>query len=196
MKSSFLEITKQLKLPTILPEARLIFLYNALLGSKELPGINAEVGSYWGGSANFISIASSHKTLYVCDSFEGLPKETKEDTHHKQGDFANTNYECVRNVLTTLNNVIVIKGFFPDEILHEKMYLENYSFVHIDVDLYKSTLDCLSFFWNRMVKNGVIVIDDYRWRDCPGVTQAVNEFFLGQEGKIVDSGYGNCMVIK
>jgi hypothetical protein len=45
------------------------------------------------------------------------------------------------------------------------------------MDQYESTKSGLGFFHPRMSKGGVIVMDDYRYEDCPGVMKAINEFY-------------------
>ena len=52
----------------------------------------------------------------------------------------------------------------------------SYSFVHIDVDLYEPTLASHRYFFNRLSKGGVIVCDDYGFRQFPGASDAVDEF--------------------
>jgi hypothetical protein len=51
-----------------------------------------------------------------------------------------------------------------------------YRLVHIDTDLYQPTVACLDYFGDRMSPGGVIVIDDYASRKCPGVPKAVSEY--------------------
>ena len=50
-----------------------------------------------------------------------------------------------------------------------------FSFVHLDVDLYQSTLDCLNFFYPRLSLGGIIISHDYTTAE--GVDLAFDEFF-------------------
>jgi len=59
-------------------------------------------------------------------------------------------------------------------------YLENnpekkFSLVHIDVDVYEPTICILENIWDKIVKGGVIILDDYG--RVEGETIAVDEFF-------------------
>jgi len=47
--------------------------------------------------------------------------------------------------------------------------------LNIDVDLYKPTLDCLTYLFDRVVSGGVVILDDYG--GFPGATQAIDDFF-------------------
>jgi O-methyltransferase len=51
-----------------------------------------------------------------------------------------------------------------------------YRLVHIDTDLYQPTIVCLDYFGQRISPGGVIVIDDYASKKCPGVPKAVSEY--------------------
>lgn len=51
-------------------------------------------------------------------------------------------------------------------------------FMHLDVDIYESTRCALEFLDHRLVKGGVVVVDDYGFVTCPGVKRAVDEFVL------------------
>ena len=48
--------------------------------------------------------------------------------------------------------------------------------VHLDTDRYKSTLEGLEYFYNRLVSGGRVVIHDYNCIGTPGVKLAVDEF--------------------
>lgn len=48
------------------------------------------------------------------------------------------------------------------------------SFLHLDLDVYKPTFSALNLFYNRVSKNGIILIDDYS--RVPGATKATNDF--------------------
>ena len=69
-------------------------------------------------------------------------------------------------------------------------------FAHLDVDLYRSVTDCLTFIWPRLAVGGVIVIDDYGFESCPGAKSAVDEFFAGTGIVPLCLGTGQAIVFK
>ena len=48
--------------------------------------------------------------------------------------------------------------------------------LHLDLDVYQPTLFALNNFKDRIVKNGIILVDDYNIVD--GATKAVDEFLI------------------
>ena len=51
--------------------------------------------------------------------------------------------------------------------------------LHIDVDVYEPTRQVLASLWDRVVRNGVVMFDDYG--KVEGETRAVEEFFAGRD---------------
>jgi O-methyltransferase len=151
-------------------------VYSIAKSQSKLDGDMAEVGVYQGGSAKLIAEVKNEKELYLFDTFEGLPKVSEKDTHFgtsywKTGEFSNTSLENVENYLSNYKNIYCYKGKFPET--SEPIKTKKFSFVHLDVDLFQSTIDCLEFFYPRMINGGIILTHDYH---TDGVKQAFNEF--------------------
>ncbi len=48
------------------------------------------------------------------------------------------------------------------------------SFLHLDMDVFEPTKFALDFFYNKISKNGIILIDDYE--QVKGATKATQKF--------------------
>lgn len=152
--------------------------------ANSINGHFAEVGVYKGGSAEIIAInKNNNKNLYLFDTFEGMPETDKKyDNFHNKNDFNDTSYEDICLGFSTYENVFIYKGIFPND--HgEKIKNEVFSLVHLDVDIYKSYVDCLNFFYPKMVNGGIIILDDYSSPNCEGAKLAVDEFFANKPEK-------------
>ena len=70
--------------------------------------------------------------------------------------------------------------------------------VHLDTDRYKSTLEGLEYFYNRLVSGGRIVIHDYNCIGTPGVKLAVDEFLkkLNLSHLLISLSESQAMLIK
>ena len=66
--------------------------------------------------------------------------------------------------------------------------------MHLDVDLYRSTLQCLEYFWPRVLPGGVLLSHDYSI--LPGVKQAFTEFTERTPEKVIELPTTQCMLIK
>jgi hypothetical protein len=164
-------------------------LISALRATQRVAGEIAEVGTASGGSARLIGDYSGGKTIHVFDTFAGLPDPGAMDVRFTGGTYA-SDFEDVQNYLKGLP-IEFHKGLFPESA--GSVGDCRFSFVHLDVDLYQSTLDGLEFFYPRMNPGGIIISHDYV--SAEGVNQAFEEFFadkpetpielIGYQGMIV-----------
>ena len=174
---------------TLLGYDRLYTFWQALRNIGDLPpGEIAEIGSFRGGSAYFIASAYQHlygeeATLHVFDTFEGHPEAavTEHDPHHHPGQFDSTSYEAVRQLLSGFEKVQIHQGDVTLALPHLPEAV--YRLVHIDTDLYQPTLSCLDYFVPRVPPGGVIVLDDYASKKCPGVPKALVEFMQRESAR-------------
>jgi O-methyltransferase len=175
---------------TKLGQDRLWILWQAVRNTAPLGGAAAEVGTYRGGSAYFIaasfaSVLGEEVPVEAIDTFEGhpQPKLSEHDAalHHKPHAYtADVSYEEVAEYLAPFARTTVHRGEFS--AVAPALPDRRYALVHVDVDLYESTLDCLRYFGPRMLAGGVIVLDDYDSPTCPGVRRAAEEFLAAGGG--------------
>jgi hypothetical protein len=159
-----------------------------------------------GGTAKFICEAKGDKTLYLFDTFEGMPDNmiSSEKDSWPDGTHIDTSVEEVKTYLSDYPNVHFIKGIFPESLSNYPDYdiaNKKFSLVHLDVDLYKSTLGALEFFYPKMVPYGRIISHNYNLSpipggDTPGVKAAFMEYFEGREYSFIEIADTQCMVIK
>jgi hypothetical protein len=140
-----------------------------------LDGDMAEVGLYRGGSAKLICTVKGPRTFWGFDTFAGLKDVSADDTHwgvsyFKPGAYAATQSD-VEQYLAGFPDVQLRPGFFPESA--GPAADRQFSFVHLDVDTYGSTLASLRFFWPRMVPGGIVITHDSH---AQGVSKAVTEF--------------------
>ena len=159
-------------------------------------GDMAEVGVYQGGSAKLICEAKKEKTLYLFDTFTGLPQLSDDDTHFGEkywyeNQFSNTSVDSIKKLLEKYENVRIIKGEFPKS--GEEITDKKFCFVHLDVDLYKSTIDSLRFFFPKMISGGIILMHDYH---SDGIQKAFREFKNENDIQVIELTGSQAIIIK
>jgi O-methyltransferase len=179
---SFLEVSKPF---SVIPPDRLYVLYIIASQAINLDGHLYECGVYKGGSAMLLAklLAERKKhpktKLHLFDTFEGMPETDPQKDKHIGGDFADTSIDMVRLRVTSLisdDSIVEFhKGPIPDTFINCESH--RISFAHIDVDIYKSVMDCCNFIYPRLQNGGFMVFDDYGSPMCPGARKAVDEFF-------------------
>ncbi len=163
---------------------------------QALPGAYAEAGVYDGGSARILCEAKGADHLHLFDTFAGMPEtDPKADPHFVAGQFADTNRQMVEDYLAGFPNIHIHQGFFPASAADVPADRQ-FKFVHLDLDLYRSTLDGLRFFYPRLVRKGIIISHDYGNVTAPGVKQAFDEFLATTDEPILQLWDTQCVLMK
>lgn len=158
-------------------------LRNAPLATGDV----CELGCWRGLSAyqiaNHLGLSGGKTVFHIFDSFEGLSPFEKEDApcfnagdarlQERRKQFA-CSLETVQENLQEFLFIQYYQGWiptrFPDVQNHQ------FSFVHIDVDMYQPIIDSFRFFYPRLVEGGIMVFDDYGYTQFPGAKKAVDEY--------------------
>jgi len=192
----FNELMKKIKHHTLVSKKKCFMIYQLAKQVASFPCDAVEVGVYKGGTAKLLAemFKSQNKALHLFDTFTGMPSADVNRDIHKKGDFKDTSLESVKDCLRDYKNIYYHQGYFPTTAKP----IENLSFclVHIDVDIYKSVMDCCEFFYPRMERSGIMIFDDYGLLTCPGAKMAVDEFFSDKPEKPCYLQSGQCIIIK
>ena len=169
------------------------FLLHALArAQRRLGGAYAEVGVYQGSSAEIMCLGKGDTELHLFDTFGGLPapRDGEDEVLHR-GQFA-AGLEGVRARLAAFEGVEFHPGLFPDTA--EDLGDTRFSLVHLDVDLYASTLDALRYFYPRMLPGGIIVSHDFSI--LPGVAEAFATFLADKEEEAIELPTTQAMIVR
>ena len=156
----------------------------------ELPAVYLEFGCHSGRTfssavraARYLKLKDAH--FYAFDSFEGLPEtDHSTDGFFKAGTFS-TSLKDFRSIVRNksglnLNLSNIVKGFYDASLTDAlQKRIPTAGVIHIDVDLYSSTVDVLNFIKPLMTVGTVLLFDD--WYCFPpgtnkGEARAFNEF--------------------
>lgn len=151
-----------------------------------IPGDFIETGVWRGGACIFMRgflkvYGIADRSVWVADSFEGLPKpdsikypKDAGDIHHTF-DFLKVSLEEVQENFRKYDlldgQVKFLKGWFQDTL--PTAPIERIALLRFDGDMYGSTMDCLRNLYPKVSKGGFIIIDDY---GLPGCRAAIDDF--------------------
>jgi O-methyltransferase len=204
MDQAFQECFRAIKDHTLVDKYRCYELWALVEQSHKLSdGALIEVGVWRGGSGAIIAKKARSvgipDPVYLCDTFRGVVKASSEDiTYYRGGEHADTSQEIVEQLIFSqlgLDNVIVLKGIFPDETAH-LIANRKFRFCHIDVDTYQSAKDIVNWIWGKMVAGGMIIFDDYGFKYCEGVTKYVEELRGLSDRVLIHNLNGHAILIK
>jgi O-methyltransferase len=139
-------------------------------------GCFVEVGIYTGGSASHLTKIAEERNqkIFLYDTFSGLPYKDDDDPHGI-GAFSHTDFDGIKNALPYAE---VIKGIFPECVVE----MPSVAFAHLDVDQYKSYIDCITYLKPKMLSGGIMFFDDY---ELPGAKRAIDELIGVENLKLI-----------
>ena len=162
-----------------------------------LEGDIAECGTYKGASAYLMCQTyqdAPDVVIHLFDSFEGLSTPNHHDGDYWVEGALTTSQEDLETTLAPFDNYRIYKGWIPTRF--NEITSLNFRFLHIDVDLYQPTIESLNFFYERIVPRGIILMDDYGFKTCPGAKQAADDFFFNKPEQIIKLPTGQAFTVK
>jgi O-methyltransferase len=157
---------------------------------QKVPGAVVELGTYRGATALWMravldSLGGHDRTIYVYDSFQGLPSPGVEDSDHlAEGELLSSPAE-VHSLHTSwgARPPVIHPGWFDESL--PRSLPDEIAFAYLDGDFYASTLTGLENCVPRLVTGGVLMVDDYAdtevnpraWDGLPGVKRACDTYF-------------------
>ncbi len=138
---------------------------------NDIEGDVIEAGVWKGGACIFmreiLNNLGSDKTVFVADSFHGVPAPdvsqypVDEGDYHHTLDYLSVSQDQVESNfrrLSSLDNVKFINGWFKDT-LHKLD--AKFSLIRLDGDLYESTMDSMKALYPKLSVGGYCLIDDW-----------------------------------
>lgn len=128
------------------------------------------------------------KTLYLYDSFEGLPQKTKED-HSVAGDqfqagkLPATKREVIEKFKRQNLTLPKIKKAFFEDLDSNIDLPEKISFAFLDGDFYSSIKTSFGLISQKLQKGSIIAVHDYNNPELPGSACAVDEWLKKHSGQ-------------
>jgi O-methyltransferase len=176
----FFSVYSKARHHTLVAVERCYELWELIHNLRSFRGAVIEVGVWRGGTGAILASALARtrptETIYLCDTFRGVPKAGCNDSLYRGGEHADTSVDHVSALLKSLpvSNAVLVEGVFPDRT-GPQIPPGPISLCHIDVDVYESARDIVAWVEDRMPPGAILVFDDYGFSSCVGVTRIVNE---------------------
>ena len=158
--------------------------------AAQVSGDVTEFGCYVGTTSVHLAerLKDTGLTLWLYDSFEGLPPKTSEDSSPAGEQFVTGELLATKKqLITNLKQARVpmpkiTKGWFSD--LTDSQVPPRVAFAFLDGDYYHSVKDPLKLIWPRLSPGSIVVVDDYANEALPGAARAVDEWLQGHQATI------------
>lgn len=157
--------------------------------AKNIPGDLIETGVWRGGATIFMRAALkayriTDRTVWVADSFEGLPPTEYEKDLNLRLDKVDCLAVSLEDVQSNFSKyglldeqVRFLKGWFKDTLPIAP--IEQLAILRLDGDWYESTMDALTYLYPKLAIGGYVIIDDY-WA-VQGCRDAIQDYRLANQ---------------
>ena len=180
---------------------RAYFLCSFAELSSRLEGDFVECGVNLGGNAkmlvDFLPFKILQKRFYLFDTFAGFDERLLSE--HERTKVA-TQYDyssCFNRVKKTFRNyrvVSIIKGSVPSTLKYTDV--KRVCFLSIDMNCVKPEISAFRFFWPRLSPGGVVILDDYGFKDHRRQKEAFDSLSKALNFKIIQLPTGQGLIIK
>jgi O-methyltransferase len=173
-------------------------LYTLWFLSNNLKKVNADildVGCLKGGAGFAMSKASKNGKVYLIDTFEGL---IEDDHYHSKKHFIFKDINFVKKKIKELGlkKTSVHKLNFPSRA-NKIIKKSKIKLCHLDVNTFNSTKKSFNFVKKKLIKNGIIVFDDYGIHNAISVKKFVDQLIKKDNNfTFVNNYMGQCILIK
>ncbi|NIR32322.1 MAG: macrocin O-methyltransferase [Gammaproteobacteria bacterium] len=200
MDPEFVDLYEKTRHYTLTSVERMHALYEAVkyVVRSGLPGDLVECGVWRGGSCmlmarTLLALGDSTRKIYLYDTFAGMTRPGEADVHTVDGAeqvsrwevFEREGYnewcyapieEVHRNIVSTgypRESVVLVRGAVEETV--PKVAPERIALLRLDTDWFRSTYHELEHLYSRLLKNGILIVDDYGAYD--GARLAVDRYF-------------------
>lgn len=148
------------------------------------------------GVINYIDF-NNHKnrSFYLFDTYCGLVDKqlVPEDIAAYRWKYDDS-YDFVVKTFKEFKNVHVVKGAVPDTL--DTVKIDKVCYLHIDMNCVFPEKAALEYFWPKVIKSGVVILDDYGFKGHEAQAKAADDFAESVGVKILCLPTGQGMLLK
>jgi O-methyltransferase len=162
---------------------------------NHVPGDLIETGVWRGGGSIFMravlrAYGDTTRTVWLADSFRGLPQPNPEKYPADEGDVHWTKDHLSISLDTVRGNferyglldaqVRFLEGWFADTL--PSAPIDRLAILRLDGDMYESTMDALRPLYPKLSKGGYMIVDDFLLAGCRAAVEDYrNEHGISEE---------------
>lgn len=166
-----------------------------------IEGDFVECGVNKGAMAAFIQsyagLAQAGRTFWLLDTYHGLVEKYLTEAEKQRGSEHWQYEECYEAVKTTFKdcpNIVVVQGEIPGTL--PQVSSSKIAYLGIDLNCMEPEIAAAEFFWDRLSKGAMIVLDDYGWTGHLEQKLAFDAFAKTRGIDILSLPTGQAIIVK
>jgi hypothetical protein len=166
-------------------------------------GVNAGVLS--SAILRYLDWQNLHKRFYLVDTFAGPVVEQFSDEEIKLGRLNTveqslaagayvTDLERVRRNYQEWGRIEIVQGVVPGVL--PQVNAQTVAFLHLDMNCAHPEVEALRFFWDRLSRGGMVLLDDYSYFGYEAQGRAIDALLQTLGAEIVALPTGQGLIVK
>lgn len=158
---------------------------NAIKGSGDFVECGVNKGFMSSAAMTFVDWNKTHgrRRFFLLDTFCGLVPDLLSDEEKSLGriemsqDYYGEYFETAKQNLAEFEDAILIRGAVPGTL--PQVDSERISYLHIDMNCAAPEVAAMRYFWPKIERGGVVILDDYAYHGFQPQKDAMDA--LGKE---------------
>jgi O-methyltransferase len=147
----------------------------------------------------YYDFASQARSFYLFDTYNGIPESQMSASERGQRIRENTAFyeECYELALKNFSpwpNAKPVRGMVPDTL--HTVNIEKVAYLSLDMNIAAPERAALEHFWPKLVRGGVIVLDDYGWAAYAEQKASMDEFAAAHGIQVCCLPTGQGLIVK
>lgn len=166
-----------------------------------------------GVNAGFMSSAIMHhldwnsvgRKFYLVDTFGGPVREQFTENERTLGrlDLIDkaleagayvTDLDRIRSNFGQWNDAVIVQGAVPGVL--EQLKDTRVAFLHLDMNCVYPEQKALEFFWDRLTRNAIVLLDDYAYMGYEEQTAAIDEVVRERNARVLSLPTGQGLIVR
>lgn len=142
---------------------------------------------------------TNDKRFILIDSWEGIDLDNLDDTEdlkHAEAkkDVYSGIFDEVQATFSGKKGVELVKGFVPQSL--SSVSVSKVSYLHIDMNSVYPEISAIDFFWDKLEKGAIVILDDYGFEMHLAQKIAFDEFCSKKGCEVLSLPTGQGMIVK
>ncbi len=171
----------------------------AALQARNVVGDYVECGVNRGGMARaqmeLLDFNKMEKSYWLVDTFRGFPDEQKPLV--SEGMAVDSYEECFADVVETFApfpRARLVRGIVPEVL--PQVEAQSVCYLSLDMNCAEPEFAALDYFWPRLSRGAIVLMDDYAYRGYGRQKTALDEFAARNDISILGLATGQGILIK
>jgi O-methyltransferase len=176
----------------------------AAANAARLDGDFVECGVNRGGLSRtvieYVDWRALGRTFWLLDTFRGLSERYISGEERARGISETMDgyyQECYDDVVATFRDwprVKIVRGTVPDTL--PQVTADKVAYLSIDMNCVEPEIAAIEYFWDKLVRGAVVVLDDYGWAHHLLQKRAFDEFARKKGVPILSMPTGQGLIVK